>query len=85
MTQEQKPMTYREIKEYAENAAYEQNLAVEELDPDELPWGVMRWLTHEALPTLNRTGRYSYPKDLDQICPHTYPLAIGRYVTEPAE
>jgi hypothetical protein len=85
MEREQTPMTYREIKDYAERAAGEQNLALEEIDPGETPWGVMRWLTHEVLPTINRTGRYAYPEDLDQVCQHTYPLKTGRYITEPVE
>jgi hypothetical protein len=44
-----------------------------------------RTATLEVLPTINRTGPYAYPEDLDQVCQHTYPLKTGRYITESVE
>jgi hypothetical protein len=65
----EQPMTYRQIREFVYECAPFHDLAVEELSPGdaELPWAVERWLTHEMLPTIRKTGRYQFPADLDQM------------------
>jgi hypothetical protein len=88
------PMTYRQIKEYVEGegldfgaGGYDAKLAQAEMlpdDPDSVPWGVWRWLTHEVLPTIRRNGGYEWPEILDIRCEFTV-LQTGRYITEPVE
>lgn len=95
---EHKPMTYREIREYAEgegwdlgDGGFERDLIKRRIAPsaytsdNPIPWGVDQWLTHEVLPAINKTGHYDFPSHLDLICPHTYPLKEGRYATDPIE
>ena len=76
---EQKPMTYREIRDYLEEHYI--TLADDELGP--ICYGVFRWLTHEVMPDIAKTDHYEFPSDLDLICPHTNELKTGRYATEP--
>ena len=68
---EHKAMTYREIHDYtlAENwnmdhPARQAALKAGYLpgDPASMPWAVERWLTHEVLPTIRKTGRYACRK-----------------------
>lgn len=91
---EQEPMTYRQIKAYTQGegwdfnaGAYDANLAQEGMtpdDPDSMPWGVWRWLTHEVLPVIRQQGSYEWPANLDATCEFTV-LQTGRYVTEPRD
>jgi hypothetical protein len=83
----EEPLTYRQIKEYADRhmweispAGYDTTLVKR---PDSLPWGVCQWLLREALPTARTTGKYEFPQALDVVCPYTTQLAPARYVTQP--
>jgi hypothetical protein len=85
---EHKPMTYREIKGYIEKhhiTVDGNQIGWDDDTPDEMPRQVFRWLNHEVVPAILKTGRYEFPSDLDLICPHTYELKTGRYATEPIE
>jgi len=57
------PMTYREIRDFV---GYAVDLDID-LDRADLPWAVERWICHELLPTIRKTGGYRFPADLDQI------------------
>lgn len=61
-----RPMTYREIREYVDSTWGTDLPKGGEL-PDDIPWAVERWLTHEMLPTIRRTGGYRWPEYLDQL------------------
>jgi hypothetical protein len=73
-------MTYRQIRGYAERENWyidspsQQRALDSGLLPDEpesMPWAVERWLTHELLPTIRKTGAYEWPENLDAVCPAT--------------
>ena len=94
MNKENETMTYRQIKEYAEGeewnfgpGGYAAKLAQADTlpdDPESMPWGVWRWLTHEVLPTIRRNGSYEFPANLDARCEFTV-LQTGRYITDPRD
>ena len=73
---ERQPMTYREIREYLkvndwgfpkDDGGYEIKLP-----GTHLPTVIIRWVTHEVLPQIRRTGEYKLPDKLDQV-PQSWP------------
>jgi hypothetical protein len=77
------PMTYREIREYLKvnDWGFPRDDGGYVIELPGLPSVIARWVTHEVLPEIRRTGGYKVPDHMDQV-PSSWPPK-GRYAPDP--